>query len=99
MDLREDEVEPVVIAMTGIVGDQLDVETPIADWARYLQESPTPAVLDRIERELRRVAKLRFAVFENTQWEDASGVVQGMSATLRAPGSLQAPARVDRGHD
>lgn len=88
MELREDAGEPVVIAMTGIVGDRLDVETLIAAWARYLQESPMPAVLGTIERELRRVAKLPFAVFENTQWADASALVQGDVGGLARAGLL-----------
>jgi hypothetical protein len=76
--------EPVVITVTGIVGDRLDVKTLIAGWARYLQESPNLAVLDRIERELRRVAKLPFSVFGNTQWSDASA---GWSRGCRRPGT------------
>lgn len=47
-----------------------------------------PEVLDRIERELRRVAKLSFAVFDNTQWADASALVQGDVGGLARAGLL-----------
>jgi hypothetical protein len=52
-----------IIAMTGIVGERLDVEALICDWRTYLVSCSNPAVSDRVCEELRRVAALPFAAF------------------------------------
>jgi hypothetical protein len=53
----------LVIAMTGTVGDRLDVEALICDWCAYLADCDDPAVLARVCEELRRVAAQPFTAF------------------------------------
>lgn len=52
-----------IIAMTGIVGERLDVEALICDWRAYLADCRDPMVLSRVCEELRRVAALPFTAF------------------------------------
>jgi hypothetical protein len=62
----------LVIAMTGTVGDRLDVEALICDWCAYLADCNDPAVLARVCEELRCVAALPFTAFAGDEdvWTD-----------------------------
>ncbi len=53
----------LIIAMTGVVGERLDVEALICDWRAYLADRDEEAVLRRVCEELRRVAALPFSAF------------------------------------
>ncbi len=53
----------LIISMTGIVGERLDVEALICDWRAYLADCEQEAVLRRVCEELRRVAALPFSAF------------------------------------
>ncbi len=63
----------LVIAMTGTVGERLDVEALIRDWCAYLASCDQPGVIARVCEELRRVAALPFTAFAGDEdvWTDA----------------------------
>ena len=74
----------LIIAMTGTVGDRLDVEALICDWCAYLAGCDEPAVIARVCEELRHVAKQPFTAFAGDEDVMTQGLPKDPGGWARA---------------
>jgi hypothetical protein len=74
----------LIIAMTGAVGERLDVEALICDWCAYLAGCDEQGVLARVCEELGRVAALPFTAFAGDEDVMTDGLPEDPGGWARA---------------